>query len=243
VFSSPSTSPPTRPSPSHHPDSYFRLGRPPHTQVPLVTQTHHLTDLSESDTEPFDPWFSSVRYSPTHVAPYMTQKILSLFSLLCVYLMIKKWLVNNPVPTERDYKTYSVVGRNTNCSQTPWVQSPMGHVPMDTTETWHCGNNVTILTTSVSEPNIRLTVKPRPIPVDDELPFELESESKSSIYYTFDSYSDSTSVFTLSLTGGYPYKIQCGVWWETRSVWSWWVWFIIRGKERVKENTCRWKSV
>jgi hypothetical protein len=40
---------------------------------------------------------------------------------------------------------------------------------------------------SVSEPNIRLTVKPRPIPIDDELPFELESESKSSIYYTFDS--------------------------------------------------------
>ncbi len=38
--------------------------------------------------------------------------------------------MNNPVPTERDYKTYSVVGRNTNCSQTPWVphgSRPHGH--------------------------------------------------------------------------------------------------------------------
>ena len=55
-------------------------------------------------------------------------------SRVCVYFESKK-LGNNPVPTENQ-KTYSDVGRNTNCSQTdipgpPWFTSPRTRQKLD----------------------------------------------------------------------------------------------------------------
>ncbi len=60
--------------------------------------------------------------------PSIVPRKLVWWRVSCVFITNLKRLVNNPAPTESQ-KTFSVVGSNTNCSQTdtpgpPWVRSP-----------------------------------------------------------------------------------------------------------------------
>jgi hypothetical protein len=57
------------------------------------------------------------------------RRVVSLLSHVWLLTMKK---ISNPLLQRRSYKTYSAVGRNTNCLQT--LRVPNGHIPMYKTE-------------------------------------------------------------------------------------------------------------